>query len=55
MGNILRLLVVTFALLLGATGFGLWAATATTDRATAHHFAGGAGGLDLPTRLPALW
>jgi hypothetical protein len=53
MGNILRLLVVTFALLLGATGFGLWAATATTtDRTTAHHFAGG---LDLPTRIPPLW
>jgi hypothetical protein len=38
MGNNLRLLVVTFALLMAATAFGLWAAARTTDRATAHRF-----------------
>ena len=40
MGNIFSSLIVTFALLLAATGFGLWAASeTTTDRTTAHHFA----------------
>jgi hypothetical protein len=36
MGDNLRLLVVTFALLMAATAFGLWAAARTTDGA--HHF-----------------
>jgi hypothetical protein len=38
MGNILRLLVVTFALLMAASAFGLWAAARTSDRLTAHQF-----------------
>jgi hypothetical protein len=49
MGNTLSLLVVTSALLLGATGFGLWATATMTDRATAHHFEWREGSkLDLP-------
>ena len=36
MENSLRLLVVTFALLMAATAFGLWAAARTTEGA--HHF-----------------
>jgi hypothetical protein len=34
MANILRLLVVTSALLLSATGIGLWAAATSADDAT---------------------
>ena len=51
MGKMLRLLVVTSALLMAATAFGLWAAAGTTDRETASV----GGGLDLPTRMPPLW
>jgi hypothetical protein len=38
MGNSLGLLVVTLALLIAATAFGLWAAARTADHATAHRF-----------------
>jgi hypothetical protein len=54
MGKMLRLLVVTSALLMAATAFGLWAAAGTTDRETVS-VGGGGGGLDLPTRMPPLW
>jgi hypothetical protein len=38
MGNIFSSLVVTFALLLAATGIGVWAAATTTDNARPYHF-----------------
>ena len=46
MGNTLRLLVVTFALLMAATAFGLWAAARTHP--TAHHYELQGSSLGLP-------